>query len=130
MSYAKSFWIEHVEAWQDSELKRKEYAAAHGLNFKNFGWWIWYLEQTGHGPYVKPPRPSKIVKTDAQKTKQIDPTTPQVLEMWSNGVPVEIIAHDVNKTPQAVRLIAAYHKTRRPAWFLSVVRGKAQQASA
>jgi hypothetical protein len=47
--------------------------------------------------------------------------------MWVDGIPVEVIAHKVNKTPQAVRLIAAYHKVKRPAWFLSAIRGSVAQ---
>lgn len=61
-------------------------------------------------------------------TKKPDPSTPRILEMWSNGVPVEVIAADVGKTTRAVQLVAAYHKTRRPAWYLSAIRGKVTEA--
>jgi hypothetical protein len=128
MSSARSYWIKQVDAWQASGLTRKEYATTHGLNYKNFGWWIWFLEQAGHGPYPKPARPTKPKSTDAPKTKQVDPNTPQILAMWTGGIPVEVIAHDLNKTTQAVRLIAAYHKVKRPAWYLSAIRGKTNPA--
>lgn len=55
-------------------------------------------------------------------TKKADPSTPQILKMWADGIPVEIIAEDVGKTPQAVRQVAAYHKVKRPAWYLSTTR--------
>jgi hypothetical protein len=122
MCSAKPYWIEHVEAWKASGLKRKEYAATHGLDFKNFGWWTWKLEQEGYGPYAKPPRPGK---TDGQKTKKIDPSTPQVLTMWAAGIPVEVIATETGISPNAVRIRAGNHKAKRPAWYLSAIRGKA-----
>lgn len=59
-------------------------------------------------------------------TKKIEPTTPQILTMWRDGVPVETIAEQFGKTPQAIRLLAAYHKARRPAWYLSAIRGRTQ----
>ncbi len=58
-------------------------------------------------------------------TKKIDETTPAVLQMWADGVPTDLIAAKVGKTERAIQLVAAYHKARRPAWYLSVVRGKA-----
>jgi hypothetical protein len=58
-------------------------------------------------------------------TRKADDTTPKVLEMWAAGVPVEVIAAEVGKSVRAVQLVAAYHKVRRPAWYLSAVRGKA-----
>lgn len=60
-------------------------------------------------------------------TKQIDPSTPVILEMWADGVPTDLIAAKVGKTVRAVQLVAAYHKTRRPAWYLSAIRGKVSQ---
>jgi hypothetical protein len=58
-------------------------------------------------------------------TRKADDTTPKVLEMWAAGVTVEVIAAEVGKSVRAVQLVAAYHKVRRPAWYLSAVRGKA-----
>jgi hypothetical protein len=63
-------------------------------------------------------------------TKQIDPTTPVVLEMWADGVPTDQIAAKVGKTARAVQLVAAYHKARRPDWYIKVVRGRTQQVAA
>jgi hypothetical protein len=60
-------------------------------------------------------------------TRKADPSTPRILEMWADGVPVEVIAAEAGKTTRAVQLVAAYHKTRRPAWYLSAVRGKVSQ---
>jgi uncharacterized protein (DUF433 family) len=51
--------------------------------------------------------------------------TPAILAAWRDGTPTETIAADFGTTPRAVQLLAAYHKARRPAWYLSVVRGKA-----
>lgn len=64
-------------------------------------------------------------KDPRMATKKIDDTTPVVLEMWADGVPTEMIAAKVGKTVRAVQLVASYHKARRPAWYLSAVRGKA-----
>jgi hypothetical protein len=55
-------------------------------------------------------------------TKQIDPSTPVILEMWSDGVPTDLIAAKTGKTVRAVQLVAAYHKIRRPAWHISAMR--------
>jgi hypothetical protein len=62
-------------------------------------------------------------------TKKADPSTPQILRMWADGIPVEIIAEDVGKSLQAVRLVAAYHKVKRPAWYIKVVRGSTHALS-
>jgi hypothetical protein len=62
---------------------------------------------------------------DATASRKVDHSTPRILQMWADGVPVEMIAAKVGKTARAVQLVAAYHKVRRPAWYLSAVRGKA-----
>jgi hypothetical protein len=67
-------------------------------------------------------------KDPRMATKKPDPTTPRILEMWAAGVPVEAIAAEVGKTTRAVQLLASYHKVRRPAWYLSMVRGRTQQS--
>lgn len=69
-------------------------------------------------------------KDPRMATKKIDDTTPQVLTMWADGVPTDTIAAKVGKTPRAVQLVAAYHKTKRPAWYIKVVRGHTQQVTA
>jgi hypothetical protein len=67
-------------------------------------------------------------KNPRMATKKIDDTTPVVLEMWADGVPTDLIAAKVGKTVRAVQLVAAYHKARRPAWYLSAIRGRTQSA--
>jgi hypothetical protein len=57
-------------------------------------------------------------------TKKPDDTTPEILAMWRDGVPTDLIAAKVGKSVRAVQLLAAYHKARRPAWYLSAIRGK------
>jgi hypothetical protein len=67
-------------------------------------------------------------KDPRMATKKADDTTPVVLEMWADGVPVEVIAAEVGKSVRAVQLVAAYHKVRRPVWYLSAIRGRTQPA--
>jgi hypothetical protein len=69
-------------------------------------------------------------KDPRMATKKIDDTTPVVLAMWADGVPTDLIAAKVGKTARAVQLVAAYHKARRPAWYIKVVRGHTRQVAA
>jgi hypothetical protein len=62
-------------------------------------------------------------------TKKPDPTTPRILERWAAGVPAEAIAAEAGKTTRAVQLLASYHKVRRPAWYLSAIRGMTSVAA-
>jgi hypothetical protein len=50
----------------------------------------------------------------AQKTREIDPKTPAVLEAWRAGLSVRAIAAAHSKSEHAVVLMASYHRARRP----------------
>lgn len=52
---------------------------------------------------------------DAYKTKEIDPSTPKILEAWKAGLSVRAIAEAHSKSENAVILLASYHRVRRPA---------------
>jgi hypothetical protein len=61
-------------------------------------------------------------------TKKADPSTPRILDMWVAGIPVEVIVAETGISANAVRIRAGNHKAKRPAWYLSAVRGKATEA--
>jgi hypothetical protein len=53
--------------------------------------------------------------------------TQALLDAWQAGVPIEVLVQQFCLTPQAIRCRAAWHKVKRPAWFLSAIRGRTQQ---
>lgn len=56
----------------------------------------------------------KIHRGATRKTKEIDPSTPEILEAWKAGLSVRAIAEAHSKSEHAVILLASYHKARRP----------------
>lgn len=58
-------------------------------------------------------------------SRTVNADTQIILDRWTAGVPVEVIAAEHGKTARSIQLLASYHKTRRPAWYLSAVRGGA-----
>jgi hypothetical protein len=67
-----------------------------------------------------------FIKRPPARVRNIaDPNTPLILDMWAAGIPVEVIATETGISPNAVRIRAGNHKAKRPAWYLSAIRGKA-----
>jgi hypothetical protein len=57
-------------------------------------------------------------------------TTPEILKLWTDGVPVDAIAVKYAIVPQTVRAMASRYGAKRPAWYTSAVRGRSQQVVA